>query len=186
MIKFREKEKIVAVKRRHYMVFVLDLLPVLIIFLFLGGALLYFLFFGLPEQLASITNNYFDLKKEELVFHSVFSFLIATLFLWNLSFVIITKHYLDYWIITDRRTIHVELRLFFSRFYSSIYHDKIQDTTVDVRGFLPTIMNYGNMKIQTAGAFKKFIFQQIPDPHETKRILFEESSKYSKIKNNHE
>ena len=98
---------------------------------------------------------------------------IFLLLCWNSFFTVLTKYYIDSWIITNERTIYTELRGFFNSFSSSIPHEKVQDITIDVNGFLPTVFHYGDLHIQTAGAFKEFIFRQIPDPEETKDILLE-------------
>ena len=160
------------------MVFILELFPLALMSLLLFGAAVYFLVHGVPQGAIDVVEKQELLTATDPNYTIIFFLFIVLMFLWNFAFMIITNYYLDCWVITDRRTIHTELRGFFSRFYSSVSHYKVQDVTVDVRGILPTIMKYGDLKIQTAGAFRKFVFRQIPEPYETKKVLLEQSDRY--------
>ncbi len=96
---------------------------------------------------------------------------ILLLFLWQIIFVQVAHYYLDCWIVTDERTVHTELLGFFNRFLASVYHHRIQDVSVDVKGILQTFFEYGNVQIQTAGSFREFVFREIPQPYKTKEII---------------
>lgn len=180
MIKLREEEQLISIKRRHYMVFILDSVPFVLSFIFLFGVVFYILFYGIPEGFLGLFSDF--LKEGSITNIAILFILLISSMLWSVVFMIITNHYLDYWIITNQRTIYTELRGFFSRYYSSISHRKVQDVTADVCGVLPTVFNYGDVKVQTAGAFKNFAFRQVPDPYETKKEIGEAISNY-KIKN---
>jgi len=158
------------------MVFFLELLPFIFMSLLVLFAIVYVLLQGVPQGILEVA----DLSVANIDYAVVFFLFLFLLFLWSFAFMIVTKYYLDCWIITDRRTIHTELRGFFSRFYSSVSHHNIQDVTVDVCGVLPTMMKYGNLKIQTAGAFRRFTFRQIPYPYETKKALLQASEEHRK------
>jgi len=54
---------------------------------------------------------------------------------------------------------------------SELELEKIQDVTTDVRGVIPTFLNYGNLLIQTAGERERFIFRNVPDPYEIKDTI---------------
>ena len=48
----------------------------------------------------------------------------------------------------------------------------MQDITSEVKGFIPTFLNYGNIYIQTAGTQERFIFKDIPNaPEVTQEII---------------
>ena len=160
------------------MVFFLDLFPFALVSFLLFALIIYLIIQGVPHGLAEMVGEYNILAATNLTYAAIFFLFLILLLIWNLIFIIITNHYLDCWIITDRRTIHTELRGFFSRFYSSVSHYKVQDVTVDVHGILPTVMKYGDMKIQTAGSFRKFVFRQIPNPYEAKKALLQASDRY--------
>ena len=112
MKNLRKGEKIVVVKRRHYMVFFLELLPFIFMSLLVLFAIVYVLLQGVPQGILEVA----DLSVANIDYAVVFFLFLFLLFLWSFAFMIVTKYYLDCWIITDRRTIHTELRGFFSRF----------------------------------------------------------------------
>lgn len=175
MITIREDENILLTKRRHKFVLFSELFPLVVIFLltifFMLFLSIYYSSSDIKEYLGSF--SYLSILEIDYYFFIFFLLSIFALTIWQFIFIIFAHFYLDCWIITDERTIHTELRSLFSRFYSSVSHDKIQDITVDIHGIFPTIFKYGDLKIQTAGAFKDFVFSQIPDPYKTKDILFE-------------
>ena len=109
----------------------------------------------------------------ELRYLLLFLFSLFLQFLWLIIFLTVINYYFDCWIVTDRRTIHTELRALFSRILSSVPHDKIQDITIDIHGIAPTIWRFGNLKIQTAGGFREFIFKEIPEPYKVKKLIFQ-------------
>ena len=50
---------------------------------------------------------------------------------------------------------------------------KIQDITSAIDGFIPSIFNYGNMLIQTAGAVEKFIITSVPHPEMLRQAILD-------------
>lgn len=94
------------------------------------------------------------------------------LVLWVRFFAAWSDHYLDAWIISNRRIIDVEQHGFFSREVSSFPIDRVQDVTFEAVGFIATLLNFGNVRIQTASISEDFIMRMIPDPDGTKeRVL---------------
>ncbi len=171
MINLKKDEKIELIKRRHWIIFVLELFPIKLILVSVLFFLFYFLF-AFPTSwenfLVDNINFFSEISIKYLFLLIVSCFL---LILWQIVFLIILQYILDTWIVTNKRTIHFELTSLFHRKYSSIDHNKIQDITVKFHGILPTLFKYGNLRIQTAGSFKEFIFKQIPNPLETKEII---------------
>jgi len=171
MIQLREGEKVYEIKRRHKIILILDLLIVFIIALLtlITMIIVSFVPFSFPEQLINFIPGLVEVR---LKFFTLFYLSLILVICWQIIFISFSGYYLDTWIVTNQRTIHTELRSFFNRIVSSVPHNKIQDVTVDVNGFLPTIFKYGNLQIQTAGKFQEFIFKQIPDPYQTKEIIY--------------
>ncbi len=182
MINIGKNEKIFSIKRRHTFVLLSQIFPMAMILfitlIFMGFIFLYHNTESIEGYLINIP-HILDLGVNYYYF-IFFLLSLLLIFIWQFIFIIFAHFYLDCWIITNERTIHTELRSLFSRFYSSVSHDRIQDITVDIHGIFPTIFKYGDLKIQTAGAFKKFIFRQIPEPYKTKDILFEVSKNIKK------
>ncbi|MBZ1356282.1 MAG: PH domain-containing protein [Candidatus Nealsonbacteria bacterium] len=171
MIKFREGEKIYEVKRRHPFVIIKSLLMIGLLFLIvlIFMFILFFTSFSFPEFLTDIAPF---LLEVQIRFLGLFACSLILLILWQSAFISFANYYLDCWIITSERTIHTELKSFFSRIISSVSHSKIQDITINIKGFLPTILKYGDLQIQTAGKFHEFIFKEISNPYETKEVIY--------------
>ena len=49
---------------------------------------------------------------------------------------------------------------------------KIQDVAYTRRGLMQTILNFGTIEIQTAGAVDKIEFENVPKPAEIQKIIF--------------
>jgi uncharacterized membrane protein YdbT with pleckstrin-like domain len=95
-------------------------------------------------------------------------FLYAWLFLFQ-SFI---DYYLDIYIITTHRIIDIEQHGLFGRTTSELLLDRIQDVSSEVKGFTHTVLDYGNVEVQTAGEQEHFVFVNVPHPtHVAKRIL---------------
>jgi len=148
--------------RRHWIV------PVTITLIFLVVvaiiALLYFVV--LP------TNP--DLLKSELA-QALFVIGVSTLALviWLLYFNSLIDYYLDVWIITNERIIIMEQKGLFSRTSAELKLYRIQDVKAEIHGVLSTVLDYGEITVQTAGEEAHFEFKQIPKPYEVSRQILE-------------
>ncbi|OGL73163.1 hypothetical protein A3E39_01500 [Candidatus Uhrbacteria bacterium RIFCSPHIGHO2_12_FULL_60_25] len=95
-------------------------------------------------------------------------FLYAWLFLFQ-SFI---DYFLDIWIITTHRVIDIQQTGLFGRTTSELLLDRVQDVSSEVKGFIHTIFDYGDVRVQTAGEKERFVFENVPHPvHVSKRIL---------------
>jgi uncharacterized membrane protein YdbT with pleckstrin-like domain len=93
--------------------------------------------------------------------------------IWLFGFMIWIDYYYDIWIITSERIINIEQKGMFTRKASELRFQKIQDVTTEVVGFLETIFNYGDVKVQTAGTEEEFIFCTVSDPYAVKNVIME-------------
>jgi hypothetical protein len=100
----------------------------------------------------------------------------------SLIFLEITRYYLTYWVITNQRLIEAKIVGLFNIQYSSIELDKIQDMTAKIKGILPSIFHFGDLRIQTAAEKGEFILEQIEDPELVKQVIFEAKIDYQKTK----
>ena len=101
--------------------------------------------------------------------------------IWFFFFPQFVDYYLDAWVITNDRIVNVEQQGLFARTVSELDLYKIQDVTSEVRGLIPTLFNYGNVHVQTAGTQERFVFEQVPNPHEIRKrimVLVDEDRKY--------
>jgi uncharacterized membrane protein YdbT with pleckstrin-like domain len=154
------EEKIFKVIHRHWF----NLLSHFINLVLLGLATV-ILFFFAP---ALATGIGFPLSE------SLLSFITTTvlLFLWVYAFFIWIDYYFDVWVITDERVLNIEQKGLFTRVMSEVQLHRVQDVTTKVEGFLPTILNYGDIFVQTAGEEKRFHFRNVGDPEKhTEEIM---------------
>lgn len=164
MIIFEDNEYVIHTARKHWIVFVMKLILLVLV------AIIPILIVPL---LGFISNSSFDTAV------SFFSFFYVTylLLIWVWGFMIWTDYYLDITVITNKRIIDMEQKGLFSRETSTMRYEAIQDVTTDVEGVLHTLLNFGNLYIQTAATTKEFILDDIYNPNLAKEIIVRELSR---------
>ena len=97
----------------------------------------------------------------------------AWMFLCTLTaFTIWTHYFLDLWIITDRRVIVIDQINFFNRKVSSFRLERLQDIKIAINGIIPTFLNFGTLRAQTASAAESnFMSTGLPDPRGIQSII---------------
>ncbi|MBI5733347.1 MAG: PH domain-containing protein [Candidatus Kerfeldbacteria bacterium] len=75
-------------------------------------------------------------------------------------------HYLDVWVVTNLRIFTYEQRGLFNRETSELRLGRVQDVSAKIRGLAATILDYGTVIIQTAGAEGYFSFDYVSRPHQ--------------------
>jgi uncharacterized membrane protein YdbT with pleckstrin-like domain len=162
----KNDENIILVVHRHWFNILQQFFIILLLLLGLAGG-----FFISPRIFSVLQDkNYFIL----------FLFVENTilLILWIYGFIIWIDYYFDIWVITTERIINIEQKGLFVRRVSELKFAKVQDVTAEVEGFLPTILNYGDVKVQTAGEEENlFLFRQVPDPYRIKTLIINLQSK---------
>ncbi|MEI6296593.1 MAG: PH domain-containing protein [bacterium] len=158
-------EKVIVVLRKHW--FIITIQVILHLFLLLGSA-----------AITLIGISYFN--NWDITITILFLFSLFTMFWWLGLFYAITMYMLDVWIITDHRVVDSEQHGFFSRQTAELNLSRVQDTSVEMKGLIPTFFNYGNLDIQTAGVEQKFRFKEIPNPEAIKDLLTHYTSEYMK------
>jgi len=85
----------------------------------------------------------------------------------------------DVYILTDDRLIDIEKRPLFGkeeRREASL--DRVQDANLVVPGFWATVLNYGNVDIETAGAEGQFTFTHVAAPRDVQRDVMNRVAQY--------
>ena len=80
------------------------------------------------------------------------------------------------YILTNQRLIIIEQQGVFSRKITESELEKFQNVTVEVKGPIKTLLNFGNIKITTAGVDPVMILENIENPYEIQQQVI----KYSK------
>ena len=163
-----ENEQIILFLRRHWFIFFMRLITIIIAIAMVIA--IYILF-------NSLNANFKESSYHNLV---LFGESLATLFIWNFFFILWLDFYLDAWIVTTERIINIEQRGFFYRDISELKLTKIQDVTSEIIGVIPTLLNYGNIYVQTAAETERFTFYQIPNPNYVKNVIVQLQEKEQK------
>lgn len=100
------------------------------------------------------------------------------LFIWVSLFTIFIDYYFDLWIVTTHRIIDVEQKGLFNHQVSEQSLESVQDVQSLVKGILPTLLDYGNVTVQTAGARNLFEFKQVPMPAMVARQITKLAEEY--------
>ncbi|MEI7890478.1 MAG: PH domain-containing protein [bacterium] len=156
-----ESDEILYVYHRNWFYLLQQYFFLILMLVVFVGAVLYFpLLF--PDMLA---DNY---RAATLFFENV-----VLLALWLFGFLIWVDYYFDVWVITAQRIVNIEQKGLFMRKVSELRYEKIQDVTTQVEGIIPTMLNFGDVKIQTAAEEGEFIFRTVSDPYHVKNIILE-------------
>ncbi len=158
MITLEPKEQILMVIRRHWYALTRHA-AVLGSLVFIPFVLLY-----LAQTLG------FYLLKPEIRSAAYFVLTIYVLGLLLYAFIVWTDYYLDVWIITDKRLVDIEQRGLFSRTISELPMSKVQNVTMEVPGFISTVLRFGNLKVETASQ-STFIIRDVPDMYRAKDLI---------------
>ena len=90
------------------------------------------------------------------------------LFVWIMFVVMWTNYYLDIIVLTNKRILDSEQFILFARDEVTIPLNRIEDVKIEVKGIVPTLLKYGNIQIQTAGAKRETVMNGIKDPESVK------------------
>lgn len=157
----RSDENIILFLRRHWLVLVVKLIPMVVYLIILVA------FNYIAPQVFDMAGLNLDANFIALIQSTMW------MFFWLILFVIWVDYYLDVWIVSDQRVIDIEQMGMFKRRISELEHSKIQDITSDVQGVIPTLLNFGYVYIQTAGEKERFIFKQIPNPVKVRDVIMQ-------------
>lgn len=102
------------------------------------------------------------------------------LFTWLFLYQHFIDYYLDTWIVTDDRILNIEQHGLFSRTVSELRLHRVQDVTAEVKGFIRTMFDYGDVFIQTAGETQRFQFEDIPHPNAVAKMVMDLAEKERK------
>lgn len=96
--------------------------------------------------------------------------------IWIFFFTEFTDYYLDIDIITSDRIIDIDQRGLFGRSVSELDMTRVQDVHSEVKGIIQTLLDYGNVTVQTAAEEENFRFDQVPHPHRARQRIIELAS----------
>jgi hypothetical protein len=156
-------EFIVRHLRKSWFVFLTELLP---------HAILLVLPFALPKLFLLVPP--FAPFAAYFTFSTPLSRLILGSYLlvvWTSAWGTFTRYYLNAWVLTSQRIINIKQPRFFTREVSSLFLSRVQDVTSDVSGFLESLLNIGDITVQSAGEEREFIMRGITRPEHLRDLI---------------
>jgi uncharacterized membrane protein YdbT with pleckstrin-like domain len=164
MIEIDDSEKVLRVVRKHWFVLLGDIF-ILVFFLAIPMVLLFVLHLLPIENFIAFSGKTF--------YAGGFFFFAWCLVVWILGWNIWTDYYLDVLIITDKRIFDIDQRGLFRRTSSSFRLDRVQNVTVEMKGIIQTLLDFGTVHIETAGENEDFIATYIAQPYDIKKLINE-------------
>lgn len=163
----REGEEVLSVIRKHSIIFFKIILAFLLVIV-VPISVSYFAWFRFFP-----INQYFERG-------AIFELALSIIALYGLLFTCIKwiNEEFDVFIVTTDRLIDITQTSFFNRSVTSTPLEHIQDTTGKINGFLPTLFQYGDVTVQTAGASVNDIFiDHVHDPEGVARMIIDYAHK---------
>ncbi len=155
LIKMQSGEKTALIVRKHWFIFIKDAFAI-----FFATLLLW--------TILGVLLKYAKVNDALVVFWQALTVIIGMLSL----FVIWTNYYLDMWIVTNKRVIHIDQHTLFSRVVAATRIDRVQDVKAKVSGIIATMLGFGDLQVQTAGTeTRPLLIKGIPEPNEVRRII---------------
>lgn len=158
MIKLEPNEKQVLMVRRHWFV--------------LAKPLAFFLVaLVLPTIILSSAPSLFPALASP-GYEPVLNFFLTLYFMGLFLFLFIfwVNYYLDVWIVTTQRLIDIEQKGLFSREIAEMRLSRIENVSVNVHGFIQTMLGFGDIIVETAGV-SRFVIKDAPHYYEVKNAL---------------
>ena len=151
-----EDKKIFIIKK-HWFALLRSMVP-----------LMFFLVFGLAVILI-LGDKVFS--EEHIISGKIFLSSGLILIVWSVGFMIWTDWHLDVWVVTERRIYDIHQLSLFSREIAELRLERLQDITIEVRGIIATFLNFGHLRVQSAGQSKEFCIREIEKPYNAREII---------------
>ncbi len=159
MISFKESEKVISIYRRHKFIILAELFPIVIFSLVVVSVSVFVIYMFFSDYLS-------------FIYLILFLMLLFLHLFWIIAFILFADYYLDIWILTDKRVVTIEQKSLFSRVVSEFELEKIQEITVDIHGVIPTLLDFGDVRVRTASENRNFVFKQVKNPNRVKDEIF--------------
>lgn len=104
------------------------------------------------------------------------NFLFMGMIIWGLlifgfSFERFLNWFFNVNILTDERVIDIDFPSLLYRDISQAKIENIQDISVKSSGYLRSLLNFGDVEIQTAGTVPEICFEAVPNPEQVTKII---------------
>lgn len=161
-------EHVVRQVRKHWLLFVAELLPY---------AILALLPFVIPKIITLVQPlaHYAPYLQYENELGRVG---LATwlLIIWTSAWGAFTRYFLNAWVLTNQRISTIKQTRFFHREVSNLLLPRVQDVTTNVSGIIESLIGIGTIKVQSAGAEVEFHMRGIPSPERMRDLILKYAS----------
>jgi hypothetical protein len=157
----QENEKIFLITRSHW----LTLVPKILVWLFFAALPIIFDIWWLATQPVlgqETASNFINLFKSIYLM----ALLVALFAIWIL-------YYLNYQIITNERVVDMTQKNLLYHTISEVNLTRIQDVTAEIEGIFGTFFDFGHVYIQTAAEKERFVFDNVPNPHQVAKLVLD-------------
>jgi hypothetical protein len=163
-IELEVDEKVITTVRKHWFVITIELIAILGVGIM--PVILAMIVLQLPPNLAILNLVEFNMP---LIIYGLAAWLLFSTIAATMAW---TSYFLDLWVITDRRIIVIDQLSFFNRKVSNFRLERLQDIKVTVKGIIPTLLNFGTIRAQTASAAESnFTSPALPDPRGLQALI---------------
>lgn len=168
MFKLDPEEKVILELRKHWFV------------IFFQGLFLFLVALA-PALAVYLVVKFYPIILEfnfggPIIYLFSFFYFIWLLVIWVIFFVEWTDYYLDVWYVTPKRIVAIDQKGLFRREVIDLRFEKVQDATVEISGLIETLLNFGDIHVQTAGAGREIKLRSAKNPHEAKRTILSRHS----------
>lgn len=143
-------EYVIEKVRKHWIVYLQDF------FTHAFGALI---FMALAAYLSS-RGSFGGLFQGDAVYGAMILVMFVLIF-WASFFYAWTKEYLDVWYVTNEHIIAINQKQMFQREESFMELNRIQDVFFEREGFFGTMLDFGRLRVQSAGTEQEFIIENV-------------------------
>jgi uncharacterized membrane protein YdbT with pleckstrin-like domain len=143
---FEEGEVVLAEARKHFMVYLLDVV------LHSLGCVIFIVAAWELSTFGGMFGSYV-----------AYVFVFFVLIFWISFFYAWTKNYFDVWYITNKHVIAVDQEDILKRDEAFMELNRIQDIFFERDGILETWLGYGKLRVQSAGTEQEFVLSGVRD-----------------------
>lgn len=155
-------EHVVLQARKHWFLFVVEILPYAILAIF-PFAIPRLLLLVPPLAVYGVAIGHSPVTRAALGIWLLVS--------WTLAWSAFTRYFLNVWVLTNQRIVDIKQLGYFDREVSSLLLPRVQDVTTEVKGVFSSLLDIGNITVQSAGAVDEFHMNDIPRPQEMRDVI---------------
>lgn len=162
MVVLRPGERVISEIKRH---------PFGILSMYFSGAMA----IGVAALLAAFAPSFIDQSAVDanITGIAMLGVAIITVGIVCMLWIATSIYWQNRWILTDDSITQITQDGLFGRRVSQLNMESLEDVTVDQRGIIQSMFNFGTLKAETAGEHSKFTFPFCPNPNMYARKILE-------------